>query len=141
MATNIRQKQPRFEKGTPYAKRNKVQKLYVLVTIVNRDASDVFVDFYRTLDCNFQLVFYGRGTATKEIANYLGLSEVNKDIIISIIREDHVKEAFDYINRRFALSKRHKGVAFTIKMQSLIGVSVYKFLSNTLAKEGNTYER
>jgi hypothetical protein len=140
MATNLRQKQPRFEKGTPYAKRNKVQKLYVLVTIVNRDASDVFIDFYRTLESNFQIVFYGKGTATKEIATYLGLSEVNKDIVLSIIREDRVKEALDYINRRFQVSKRHKGVAFTIKMQSIIGVSVYKFLSNT-TKEGKTYER
>lgn len=129
MAKNIRQKGKTKER-VPYASKNEIKALTLLVTIVNRDASDVFIDYFKTLESNLQVTIYGKGTVPREIASYLGLSEINNDVVLTFIKKEHVDEAFDYIEKRFELSKRHKGVAFAIDIQSIIGVSVYKYLAS-----------
>lgn len=114
-----------------------VKKLQLLVTIVNHGASDVYLDFFQSLEANLQLTILANGTIKKELDDLFGLHESKKDVILSIIREEKIDEAFNYIEQRFKLSEKHNGVAFTIKMNSLVGLSVYKILSNTLELKPN----
>ncbi|MDY0118707.1 MAG: hypothetical protein RBR80_04055, partial [Bacilli bacterium] len=102
---------------------------------VDRDASDVFVDYFQTLESNLQIIIFGKGTATSELISLLGLSEPNKDIVLAIIKEEKIDEAFNYIKRRFEISKKHKGVAFSVGLESIIGVSIYKYLSNNVVNK------
>ena len=72
-----------------------------------------------------------------EILKLLGLAETDKAVILSYIREDRVKEAMDMLNEKFQKVKNGKGIAFTITMDSIIGVSMYQLLSNDqTVKEG-----
>jgi hypothetical protein len=119
----------------PFSETNEIKKLSLLVTIVDRDASDVFVDYFQTLESNLQIIIFGKGTATSELISLLGLSEPNKDIVLAIIKEEKIDEAFNYIKRRFEISKKHKGVAFSVGLESIIGVSIYKYLSNNVVNK------
>lgn len=108
------------------------KKLSLLVIICNHGVSDVFVERLQTLEVNLQLTILGNGTVTDELKNILGLNESKKDIIFAVIKNERLDEAFNYIEKRFELSPKHRGIAFSIKITSLVGVSVYKILSNTI---------
>ena len=114
-----------------------VKKLKMLVTIVNRSKNLFYLDLLEEFDVNVQMVLYGKGTADSEMLNLLGLAETDKAVILSYINEDRVKDALDTLNEKFHKVKNGKGVAFTIAMDSIIGVSMYQLLSNDrTVKEG-----
>ena len=127
MARKVKKPLPDFE----------TKKLQLLVLIVDHGASDVYLEHFQSLEANLQVTIIANGTVKREIKNLLGLNELKKDVILSVIKEEKMDEAFDYIETRFKLSHKHKGIAFSIKITSLVGVSVYKILSNTLELQPN----
>ena len=114
-----------------------VKKLKMLITVVDRSKSLFYVDLLEQFEVNVQMVMYGRGTANSEMLNLLGIAESDKAVIMSYIREDKVKEALDTLNEKFHKVKNGKGIAYTISLDSIIGVSMYQLLSNDRTlKEG-----
>ncbi len=121
-------------------KKNKtsaVKKLKLLITIVDRSKALFYVDLLEQYEINMQTVIFGKGTADSQMLSYLGLAESEKAVIVSFIREDKIKEVIETLDEKFKTVKNGKGIAFTIPMNSIIGVSIYQFLSNnkTLKKE------
>ena len=114
-----------------------VKKLKLLVTVVDRSKTLFYVDLLEQYEVNLQMVIYGRGTADKEIFSMLNIDENEKAIILSVVREDKLQDVLETLSEKFNKIKNGKGIAFTIPMQSIIGVSVYQFLSNntTFIKE------
>ena len=106
-------------------------KLKILITVVNRQKTEFYLDFIQTYEANVQLVLAASGTASDELLNYLGLSTNEKSVIISVIRDDREKELLGALESRFKTIKNGKGIAYTIPMSSTIGVAIYQFLSNT----------
>ena len=115
-----------------------VKKLKILVTIVDRSKTMFYEDLLEQFEVNFQMVLYGKGTANSEMLSYLGLVENDKAIILSCIREDKVNDALETLKEKFQKVKNGKGIAYTISMESVVGVSIYQFLSNnkTMKKDG-----
>ncbi len=113
---------------------NDFKSLKVLFTIVNRSKATYYVDLLEQFEINMQLVLYGIGTANSEIRDYLKLNEVEKAVIISIVREDKVKDICNTLTEKFSKIKDGKGIAYTIPVKSIIGVSIYQFLSNNKTK-------
>ena len=109
-----------------------IKKLKLLVTVINKSRSLFYLDLLEQYEINMQMVIYGKGTANLEILDPLGISETDKVIIFSIIREDKEKEILDVLKEKFDRIKKGKGIAYTISLQSIIGVSIYQFLSNNL---------
>ena len=115
---------------------NDFKSLKVLFTIVNRSKATYYVDLLEQFEINMQMVLYGIGTANREIRDYLKLNEVEKAVIISIVREDKVKDICNTLTEKFSKIKDGKGIAYTIPVKSIIGVSIYQFLSNNKTKWG-----
>ena len=114
-----------------------VKKLKMLITIVDRSKDLFYLDLLEQFEVNVQMVMYGKGTANSEMLDLLGLVESDKAIIFSYIREDKVKEALEMLNEKFHTVKNGKGIAYTISLNSIIGVSMYQLLSNDRTlKEG-----
>lgn len=111
-------------------KQSNVKKLKVLVTIVNRSKALFYSDLLEQYEINMQMVIYGTGTANSEMLSLLGLAETDKAVIISIVREDKVKDVLETLAEKFEKVKNGKGIAYTVSMKSIIGVSAYQFLSN-----------
>lgn len=107
-----------------------VRKLKLLITIVDKSKMPLYLDLLEQYEVNVQMVLYGKGTANSQMLNVLGLVESDKSVIISWIREDRVKEALETLNEKFKTVKHGKGVAYTIPLDSIIGVSAYQLLSN-----------
>ncbi|MBO7176139.1 MAG: hypothetical protein J6W14_02085 [Clostridia bacterium] len=105
-------------------------KLELMITVVNRNKADFFMDLIQSFDVNMQLAVPAQGTANAEIRNILGLAETDKAVIFSVIREDTSTQALNAIEEKFQTIKNAKGIAYTIPLTSVIGVSIYGFLSN-----------
>ena len=120
------------KQNTPRKKSNKsnVAKLKALITIVNKSKATYYLDLLEEYEINMQMVVSGRGTANSEMLSLLGLVESDKAVIISVVKEDKVKDVLETLTEKFNKVKNGKGIAYTIPMQSVIGVSIYQFLSN-----------
>lgn len=107
-----------------------VRRLKLLVTVVDRSKALFYLDLLEGFEVNVQMVLYGRGTANSQMLDLLGLAETDKAVIISYIREDKIKEAMETLDDKFQRVKNGKGIAYTIALDSIIGVSMYQLLSN-----------
>ena len=126
-------------KKTATAKKQKasVRKLKILVTIVDRSKALFYLDLLEQFEINVQFVLYGKGTANMQMLDILGIVESDKAVIISYVREDKIKDALETLTEKFSTVKNGKGIAYTIPLDSIIGVSAYQLLSNDRTiKEG-----
>ena len=122
---------------TPKREVSNVKKLKMLVTVVDRSKTIFYQDLLEQFEVNVQMVLYGRGTANSEMLNLLGISEQDKSVIISFIKEEKIKDALDMLSEKFNTVKNGKGIAYTIPLDSIIGVAMYQLLANDKTiKEG-----
>lgn len=121
--------------NTKKTKNPNIKKLKVLITIVNRSKALFYTDLLEQYDVNMQMTLYGNGTANSEMLGLLGLVETEKAVIMSIVREDKIKDIKMVLTEKFDKVKDGKGIAYTIPMQSIIGVSIYQFLANNQIKK------
>ena len=112
-----------------------IKKLKIVVTVVNRPKGEFYLDVISQFDVNCQLVVSGLGTASSELVELLGL-ESHKAVIISVVREDLVDLVMQTLEDKFATIRDGKGIAFAVPLSSVIGVNLYRFLSdNRMGRE------
>lgn len=107
-----------------------VNKLKVLITVVSRNKADFYMDHIQSFGVNMQIVVYGQGTAPREIAAAMGLTDADRAVIFSMIGEENVKAAMESLEEKFNTIVGGKGLAYTIPMSSIIGKSIFNFLSD-----------
>ena len=106
-----------------------IKKLKVLFTVVDRNKAEFYIDVLSQFEINCQMVVSGKGTAHSELIDLLGLN-IHKAVLVSVVREDMVTPALNCLEEKFATIKNGKGIAFAVPMSSVIGVKMYRFLSN-----------
>ena len=106
-----------------------IKKLKLLFTVVDRQKGEFYLDVISQFDVNCQMVMGGLGTATSELVELLGL-ESHKAVILSVIREDVVDTVMNTLEDKFATIRNGKGIAFAVPLSSVIGVNMYRFLSD-----------
>lgn len=114
------------------------KKLEVLVTIVNRKKGEFYTDLIQSYSVNFHFKVLGQGTANDQIKSMLGWTSSEKILIFSVIPHDKSKIILSSLEEKFLKIKDGKGIAFTIPLSSVIGRSIYGFLSdnrNTIKEE------
>ena len=106
-----------------------IKKLKLVFTVVDRPKAEFYLDVISQFDVNCQIVTAGKGTASSEIVDMLGLN-IHKAVIISVVREDMVDDLMTTMEKKFATIRNGKGISFAVPMSSVIGVNIYQFLSN-----------
>ena len=106
-----------------------IKKLKLLFTVVDKNKAEFYLDVLSQFEVNFQMVTGGKGTANSELIDMLGLN-IQKAVILSVVREDMVDTIMNCLEDKFATIKNGKGVAFAVPFSSVIGVNMYQFLSN-----------
>ena len=76
-----------------------------------------------------QEIIYANGTTPRNIIDLLGIQTTDKAIILSIVKENKVKEILASYEDKYFKTKNGKGIAFTIPIKSMIGVMLYQFLA------------
>jgi nitrogen regulatory protein PII len=106
------------------------KKLKILVSIIDRRKVDFYISALEGFEVNMQTIFYGMGTAPSSIQAFLGLSNTEKAVILSVVKAERVPEILAAYEDKYFKTKNGKGVAFTIPVKSLIGVQLYQMLAN-----------
>ena len=106
-----------------------IKKLKLLFTIVDRPKAEFYLDVLSQYEINCQIVTAGKGTATSEMVDLLGLNP-QKAVLISVVREDMTDTVMKVLQQKFETIRNGKGVAFAVPLSSVIGVNMYRFLSN-----------
>lgn len=112
-----------------------IKKLKLLFTVIDRTKAEFYVDFLSQFEINYQTVMQGTGTASSEILNMLGLNN-HKAVIVSVVREDLTDSVTNALEEKFRTIRNGKGIAFAVPMSSVIGVNMYRFLSNNQMERG-----
>ena len=108
-----------------------IKKLKLLFTVVDWQKSEFYLDVLAQYDVTFQMLLSGQGTAASEVVELLGLNP-HKAVILSIIREDMTESVINCLEDKFATVKNGAGIAFAIPLSSVIGVNLYRFLSDNM---------
>ena len=119
------------KRSAPRQKKLLPPKLKMLVTIVNRSKTELFLDYISAFEANMQMSMAASGTANSDMLTYLGLTNTDKAVIISVIREDKEESVLRFLDDKFHTVRNGKGIAFTVPMTGVIGVAIYQFLSNS----------
>ena len=106
-----------------------IKKLKLLITVVDRSKAEFYLDVFSQYEVNFQMVTGGKGTATSDIVNILGLN-IHKAVILSVVREDMVDPIMKCLENKFETIRNGKGIAIAVPLSGVIGVNMYQFLSN-----------
>ncbi len=106
-----------------------IKKLKLLFTVVDRNKGEFYLDVISQFDVNCQLAMGGLGTANSELVELLGL-EPHKAVILSVVREDLMDDIMNTLEDKFATIRNGKGIAFAVPLSSVIGVNLYRFLSD-----------
>ena len=111
-----------------------IKKLKLVFTVVDRPKAEFYMDVLSQFEVNCQMLVGGVGTANSELVEMLGLN-IHKAVIISTVREDRVDDVMKCLEDKFATIRNGKGIAFAVPLSSVIGVSIYQFLSNNRLKK------
>ena len=106
-----------------------IKKLKLLITVVDRPKGEFYLDVISQFDVNCQMAMSGLGTAASDLVELLGL-EPHKAVIISVVREDMMDAVMNTLEDKFATIRNGKGIAFAVPLSSVIGVNLYRFLSD-----------
>ena len=113
-----------------------IKKIKLLITVVDRPKGEFYLDVLGQYNVNFQMMSNGQGTANSQLLELLGL-EPHKAVILSVMRENVVEEAMNCLEDKFASIRNGKGISFAVPLSGVIGVNLYRFLSDNRMGKGD----
>ena len=82
------------------------------------------------MGANLSFVAMGEGTADARMLDMLGLTDNLKAAVFSVIKENSQNKILRTLDDKFTSIRDGKGIAFTVPFSSVIGASVFNFLSD-----------
>ena len=134
MATKIEKSSEKTGKKanfTPFDEQNVVRPLKLFISIVPYGQGDGLVKLAEQAGATFSYITNGEGTGRNYLPGLLSVSDIKKQVVFTIIKEDNAEEFIEILEQRFSTSKAAKGISLSVKFTSVVGVSVYRILSNT----------
>ena len=112
-----------------------IKKLKLLITVVDREKGEFYMDVISQFPVNLQMLLSGKGTATSEVVSLLGLNN-QKSVVLSLVREDLMEELMNTLEDKFQTVKNGRGIAFAVPLSSVIGANLYRFMSDNRMQLG-----
>lgn len=106
-----------------------VKRIKLLITIIDRGLGNQVVELLRESGVTFNMISPGYGATGSDIMDCLGLTDSEKDLILSVVTEDKVKSLLDKIFYKFDLDEPGHGIAFTIPISGVSGPLALRYIS------------
>ena len=98
-----------------------MSELYLMITVADRKQLPTFLEFYEKHQVNVGVLALGRGLASSEVLDYLGLDGAEKILILSVVTGEKWKEVKAGLQSRLKIDVPGTGIAFIIPMSSIGG--------------------
>lgn len=106
--------------------RNSLQAVVLITTVKNADKA---VDILHKGAVPVQYRFHGEGTASNELMDLLGLGNIEKGILITILPKPFAEIILNKLKQELRLESRNSGIAFTIPITSSNQLILYKMIN------------
>ncbi|HOE06346.1 MAG TPA: hypothetical protein PLH44_01535 [Bacilli bacterium] len=107
---------------------DELQGMKLIITIVDRDKGEKVEEILSKCGVYYQLIMLGEGTAEQEILHLLGLSSLEKDVVLSFVEEDNVEEALNQLQGKLELNKQGKGITCVVDLDCIGGSKALQIL-------------
>jgi hypothetical protein len=108
---------------------NKHERVYLIITVTKRGWGDRVVSDMRGLGITFNMETVGNGVVGKDLADYMGLTEDQCDIVFSIIPNSKRKLAMSMIEYKFSVNDAGHSYAISIPISGVGGPISLKYIS------------
>ena len=113
------------------------EQLSLIMSIVERGSGGKLVKLYEKEQIFTHIRFEGRGTATSEILDILGLGRSDKDIIWSITTQPAARALLSRLDDALRGAVPGRGIAFTVQLTALSSL-IAAFIDMKTKAEGGT---
>ncbi len=96
-----------------------LDRIKLIVSILKRDEGSKLVTLFRSQNLYYDYICLGRGTASSEVLDYLGLESNEKDVVISMAPVSKIPMLLTKATKSFHLEKPGHGIMFTIPLSSV----------------------
>lgn len=120
------------ENSSAFESREDLKKLVFYIVIVGYGQGDNIIRILKQNHCSAAFLQMGEGTATSQIRDVLGIEDNRKEIVYSVLAEEYATDVQRELNAYFLAAKRNRGVGFSVKLDSIMGVKIYKFFTQTI---------
>ncbi|HMM05482.1 MAG TPA: hypothetical protein PKD52_02280 [Clostridiales bacterium] len=105
------------------------QRLFLLITIVNRGNGTKVMERYKEQGVSFHVLSHGYGSADSELLEILGLGETEKDVILSIGNDVETETVMTGWRENKKIQDQGKGIVFTVPLSAIVGQQVLSYLT------------
>ncbi len=113
-----------------------MDKLYLMVAIINRSAVKKFIALYKKNGVNVTFITSGDGTAISETLDYLGLERSEKAVALAVVTRTTWRSIKKGLEHELKIDIPGTGIAFIVPMSSIGGKKPLFFLT-----ENQNYEK
>lgn len=117
-------------KDVPFDQAHEISPLILFIIVVPQGQASSIKKLLDNFDTSTAFITSGEGTVANDHFDTVAIGN-KKNLIFTIVREDKAEALKRRLSDRFNVSRASAGVAICIRLTSVAGVSVYKFLSNT----------
>ena len=93
-----------------------MSELYLMVTIINRNLTKKFMDFYTDTGLEVSMTAAGSGTAANEILDYFGLEGSEKSVLFHVVTDGKWSEVKRKLSKEMKIDIPGVGIAFVIQI-------------------------
>lgn len=106
--------------------KSQTSDIELICTIVNFGLGSKLIKAAKRCGISGGTVSLGKGTVNNRILDFLGLSDVKKEIVFMVAAKETAYQALEKLNDQFEFNKPNHGIAFTTSICSVIGTRSYK---------------
>lgn len=125
----------------PYEEENQLRPLKLFIINAPYGQGNAIRKILDEYETSLVLSMNGEGVSFR--SKFEMYNSTKKSVIFAIVRDDKSEVLSRKLNERFNVSRASSGVAIVVNLSSVVGVTIYKFLSNTrkITKEQKHYAK
>ena len=100
---------------------NKVMNLDLICIIVNYGMGSKIAKTARQCGISGNTILLARGTVNNHLWNYIGLSDIRKEVLYLVAERELAYQTLEKINNDYKLNKPNHGIAFTTSVCAAMG--------------------
>ena len=113
-----------------------IKRLQLMVTIIDRGRGGDVERLLRESGVSYNMIAPGYGASGKALADILGLTNFERDIVVSVVMESRAHDIMDRLRVRFDLGRPDSGIAFTVPISGVSGPLALKYISGVWKHAG-----
>lgn len=106
----------------------------LIYIIVNYGHGSKVLHTAKQFGINGGSITLGRGTVSNKILEFLGLSDIRKEIVLIAATSSTADDLLEKLDEVLKFDKPNHGIAFTIPVMSLVGTRISNTVNNTIER-------